>query len=76
MENESRRTQALQRESKVLQRNLPKPTKINEQSFKPIVGKTDYNKVFSIFTLDFLLHYLSYLAKLEKICRDEMWKCN
>ncbi|VDN60652.1 unnamed protein product [Dracunculus medinensis] len=54
MENESRRTQALQRESKVLQRNLPKPTKINEQSFKPIVGKTDYNKADDLIKAEML----------------------
>lgn len=39
------RIEKLKKESQVIQRGLPKPSKINEQSFKPISSKSDIGKV-------------------------------
>lgn len=41
------RIQKLKKESQVIQRGLPIPSKINEQNFKPISTKSDIGKVNS-----------------------------
>ncbi|VDN03443.1 unnamed protein product [Thelazia callipaeda] len=42
------RVRKLKNESQVIQRGLPKPTKINEQSFKPMASKSDVGKADDI----------------------------